>query len=140
MQISNKPAFFQKPDWASFGITSLLSFAVYLATLAPENDLNFSGIFATSAMYLGVPNPPAYPLWTVYSALFVKLLPFLNIAWRVGLATATASALTCGLIALTVSRTGFLAVEYVSGFANLTAKEQAAFRIVCGGVAGMGFG
>jgi hypothetical protein len=39
-----------------------------------------------------------------------------------------------------VSRTGFLAVENVSGFANLTAKEQTAFRIVCGSVAGMGFG
>ncbi|HEY1787489.1 MAG TPA: DUF2723 domain-containing protein [Verrucomicrobiae bacterium] len=136
----NSMSFFQKADWVGFYVTSLLAFAVYLFTLSPENDLNFSGIFATSAMYLGVSNPPAYPVWTVYSFLFVKLLPIFNIAWRVGVATAFASALTCGLIALMVSRIGLLAAENTHAFTALSAKEQTAFRIVCGAVAGLGLG
>lgn len=124
----------------SFYAASLLAFSVYLFTLSPENDLEFSGVYATSATYLGVSNPPAYPIWTVYSSLFIKLIPIYNVAWRVGVATVVASALTCGLIALLVSRIGALAVENVRAFAHLSAKEQTAFRIVCGCVAGMGFG
>ena len=136
-----KPArIFQKTDWTAFGLASLLSLAVYLYTLIPANDLDFSGIYSTSAFYLGVSNPPAYTVWTLYSALFVRLIPFSNIAWRVAAATAVASALACGLIALMVSRIGFLAVENIGGFKELSAKEQKSVRIVCGCVAGLGFG
>ena len=132
--------FFQRLDWAAFGLTWMLSLAVYLYTLIPANDLCFSGIYSTSAFYLGVSNPPAYPVWTLYSALFVRLIPFSNIAWRVAVATAVASALTCSLIALMVSRVGYLAVENAGGFKELTVKEQKSFRVVCGCVAGLGFG
>jgi transmembrane protein TMEM260 (protein O-mannosyltransferase) len=132
--------FFQRPDWGAFCLAALLSFAVYLRTLIPANDLGFSGIYSTSALYLGVSNPPAYPVWTLYSTLFVRLIPFSNIAWRVAVATSVASSLTCGLIALMVSRIGFLAVENVGCFQDLSLKEQKSFRIVCGCVAGLGFG
>jgi hypothetical protein len=132
--------FFERVDWTSFGVTFLLSLAVYLFLLIPENDLEFSGIYATSALHGGVSNPPAYPVWTLYSWLFVRLLPFSNIAWRVAVATAVASALTCGLIALMVSRAGFLAVGNISGFKALSINEQKSFRIVCGCVAGLGLG
>ena len=135
-----KTALFQKVDWISFGIAFLLSFIVYLFTLSPENDLEFSGVYATSAMYLGVSNPPAYPIWTVYTFLFIDMIPICNVAWRVGVATAIASAMTCGLVALMVSRIGALAAENVPAFTALSSKEQRAIRIVCGGVAAMGFG
>ncbi len=132
--------FFQRVDWMSFGLASLLSFAVYIFTLTPDADLEFSGIFATSAMHLGVSNPPAYPIWTLYTWLFVRLLPFSNIAWRVAVATAMASAFACGLIALMASRTGAMAVENFEGPNRLSVKEQNAIRMICGSVAGVGFG
>jgi Protein of unknown function (DUF2723) len=132
--------FFQRLDWASFGITASLALAVYLFTLAPENTLEFSGVYSASAMYPGPSIPPGHPLWPIYGWIFIKLLPFSNIAWRLGVASATASALVCGLIALLVSRVGILAAESISGFKNLSAHEEKSLRVVCGVVAGLGFG
>ena len=44
----NPPAesrFFQKVDLLSFGLTTLVTLAVYLLTLAPEVTLDFSGVW-----------------------------------------------------------------------------------------------
>src|SRR6266436_3069120 len=102
--ISEEKAFFQRVDWLSFGLATVLTLIVYLWTLAPEVTLEMSGILSTAAMYGGVAHPPGFPLWTLYSWLFTKLLPFSNIAWRVAVSSAVASALTCGVIVLLVSR------------------------------------
>jgi len=59
--------FFQRPDWLSFGLTAVVLLLVYLRTLAPEVTLRYSGMLATSAKYAGVPEPPGYPVWTLYS-------------------------------------------------------------------------
>lgn len=132
--------FFQGVDWAGFGLTALLALAVYWLTLAPEVGLEYSGIYSTGAMYPGVSFPPGHPLWTVYGWLFIKLLPISNITWRLGMATAIAGALTCGVIALMVSRAGALAAENFPGFKNLFPNEEKSLRVVCGCVAGLGFG
>jgi hypothetical protein len=95
-----------RADWLSFAATSLLSFIGYLLTLAPSITLEWSGILTTSAMYGGVGPPQGYPVWTIYSWLFIKLLPFGNPAWRVAVGSAVAGALACGLVALIVSRSG----------------------------------
>jgi hypothetical protein len=134
------PHFFQKVDWASFGVTALLALAVYWFTLSPDVGLEHSGHFSTAAMYMGVPMPPGYPVWTIYGWLFIKLLPFSNIAWRLAVASAMAGALACGLIALMVSRVGVLAAENVSSFKNLLPNEVKSLRVVCGCVAGLAFG
>jgi hypothetical protein len=134
------PCFFQKVDWLSFGLTTLVALTVYLLTLAPDVTLEYSGVYSTAALYPGSSIPPGHPLWTVYGCLFIKLIPFSNIAWRLGVASAMAGALTCGLIALMVSRVGFSAVEKIPGFNKISAREQKSFRLVCGGVAGLGFG
>src|SRR5208282_3342716 len=55
--------FFQKVDWVSFGVTTLLTLAVYLFTLSPEVDLDYSGFYSTAAMYPGVSISPGHPLW-----------------------------------------------------------------------------
>jgi hypothetical protein len=91
-------------------------------------------------MYPGASVPPGHPLWAIYGWLFIKLIPVSNVAWRLNLASAVAGALTCGMIALLVSRIGMLAVGNISGFTNFSAKEQAWVRLVCGWVAGLGFG
>src|SRR5207253_9391718 len=114
--------------------------AVYSFTLAPEVTLEGSGILSTAAMYGGGAHPPGFPIWTIYAWLFTKLLPFSNIAWRIGVSSAVAGALTCGVLALMVSRGGAMILEGLSGFKRLELKEERLLRLVSASVAGMAFG
>ena len=70
-------------DWITFAVTTLVVFLGYLLTLSPDLTLEDSGELAVGSMYAGVPHPPGYPLWTLYTWLFTKLIPFSNIAFRV---------------------------------------------------------
>src|SRR5882724_742676 len=81
-------SFFQRVDWLAFGITVAVALGGFLFTLAPEVTLESSGVYATGARYAGVNCPPGLPLWTLYAWLFTKLLPFHNIAWRIGVSSA----------------------------------------------------
>jgi len=132
--------FFQRTDWLSFGLTAVVVLVVYLRTLAPEVTLRYSGVLSTSAKYAGVPQPPGYPVWTVYSWLFATLLPFSNIAWRVAVGSAVAATLACGLVALMVSRAGTVLLETTPAFTSRKLAEQQMIRVVCGFVAGMALG
>src|SRR6185436_18966098 len=140
ISISPKAKLFSRTDWLSFWATTLVALIVYLCTIAPDVTLGWSGIYATGAAYGGVTISPGYPVWTIYGWLFTKLLPFSNIAWRLAVSSAVAGALTCGLIALMVSRGGLLIVEGLHGFKRLDPKNENLLRIVCGVVAGLGFG
>jgi hypothetical protein len=132
--------FFQQIDWLSFGVTALVALAVYLFTLAPEVTLGYSGIVSTSAKYGGVAYPPGFPVWTAYSWLFANLLPVSNIAWRVAVGSAFATALAAGLVALMVSRSGAMLLENTPAFTARKPAEQHLLRGVCGLVAGMALG
>jgi hypothetical protein len=132
--------FFCRPDWLAFGLTFLTALTVYLDTLAPEVTLEFSGILSASAMYAGVAYPPGFPVWTLYSALFVKLLPFGNIASRVAVGSAVAAALACALVALLVSRLGAMVLETTPAFTRLKPMEQTLLRLACGYVGGVALG
>ena len=132
--------FFQRADWLSFGLTTGAALAIYLFTLAPEVTLERSGIFSTGAFYAAVPHPPGYPLWTLYAWFFTVALPFSNIAWRVGVSSAVAGALTVGVLALMVSRSGTMILEGIAIFKRLPSKEESGLRVVSGFVAGMAFG
>ena len=131
---------FDRTDWLSFGVTSLVSLGIYLFTIAPNVTLDFSGMLATGANYAGVPNPPGFPLWTLYAWLFTKLLPFSNIAWRIAASSAVAAGLTCGLLALMTSRGSVLIAEGLNAFRRLESKAEHWLRVICGFVAGMAFG
>ncbi|MDB6121581.1 MAG: hypothetical protein JWQ71_574 [Pedosphaera sp.] len=132
--------FFQRVDWLSFWLTTVLVLAGYLFTLAPDVTLEKSGLYSTGAMYAGVAHPSGYPVWTIYAWVFTKLPPFSNIAWRVGVSTAVAGAVTCGIIALMVSRGGMLIIEGISGFKRIELREEIQLRIVCGCIAGLALG
>src|ERR1051326_8608271 len=108
------PPLFRGIDWLSFGITTLLVFIGYFLTLAPDLTLEDSGELAVGSYYAGVPHPPGYPLWTLYSWLFTRLIPVSNIAWRVGLSSAVAGALSCGLLGLLVSRGSSMLLEGIT--------------------------
>ena len=107
-----KESFFLRRDWFAFAVAFLLAFALYLYTVAPTVTLEDSGEMAVAADYLGVPHPPGYPLWTVISWLFTEILGFAkyrgqpNPAWCVSVMSAFFGALTAGLTAMLVSRTG----------------------------------
>jgi hypothetical protein len=87
-----------------------------------------------------VSSPPGYPLWTWWAWIFTKLLPFSGIAWRVAVSSAVAGALTCGMIALMVSRGGAAIVEKMPDHQRLKPKEEKWLRAICGYAAGMVFG
>ncbi len=132
--------FFQPIDWLSCGITVVAAALVYFWTMAPDVTLGYSGLVTTGAAYAGVPHPPGYPLWTIYSWLFIKLLPLSNPAWRVAVGSAAAAALACGLVALMVSRGGQMLLEITATFARGKPGDQHIARVICGWVAGMALG
>src|SRR5881394_4557171 len=89
------PPLLRRIDWLTFGLTTLIVFIGYYLTLAPDLTLEDSGELAVGSFYAGVPHPPGYPVWTIFTWVFTKIVPFSNIAWRVGVSSAFAGALSC---------------------------------------------
>ena len=98
--------FFSARDSIAFLLASVMSFAVYLGTLAPGVTLENAGELLTASHGLGVPHPPGYPAWTLLAAIWQRIVPFHNIAWRVNLMCAFFGALAVGLLALLISKSG----------------------------------
>jgi hypothetical protein len=132
---SGKASFFRRCDWISFGITTLLVFIGYYLTLAPDLTLEDSGELAVGSMYAGVPHPPGYPVWTLYTWLFTVLIPVSNIAWRVALSSAVAAALASGFLALITSRGSSMILESIDAFKDIDRKAENWLCIVAGWVA-----
>src|SRR5574341_1179911 len=61
------PPLFRRIDWFTFGVTALLVFLGYWWTLAPDLTLEDSGELAVASLYAGVPHPPGYPVWTIFT-------------------------------------------------------------------------
>jgi tetratricopeptide (TPR) repeat protein len=131
------PALFRRVDWLAFGLTLVVMWVVYFLTLAPEVTLEDSGELVTGSMYAGIPHPPGYPVWTIYSWLWTVLVPVGNMAWRVALAEAAAGAISCALIALLVSRGSSLLIGSIAALNSMTGRWERAIGIICGVVAGL---
>jgi len=131
------PPLFRRIDWLAFLLTSLLVFLGYFFTISPDLTLEDSGELAVASMYAGVPHPPGYPVWTVYSWLFTVLLPIGNIAYRVAISSAVAGALSCGLIALMVSRGSSMMIEGIAELKNIEQRVESGICLMTGFVAGM---
>jgi len=71
----------------SGALTFLISFIIYLLTLARSVTLEDSGELIAAAYNLGIPHQPGYPLFTMLGKLF-SLLPFGSIAFRLNLMSA----------------------------------------------------
>jgi hypothetical protein len=65
-----------------------------------------SAELATAAAVLGIPHPPGYPLYTLLTAIVVRLAPVGNPAFAANLATAGYGALAVGLLLLLLLRLG----------------------------------
>jgi hypothetical protein len=98
--------FFDARGTIAFSLASIGSFAVYVCTLAPGVTLANSGELLTASHSFGVPHPPGYPAWTLLAAIWQRIIPFNNIAWRVNLMCALCGALASGLMALLISKSG----------------------------------
>ena len=130
------PPLFRGIDWWTFAVTTLLVFLGYWWTLAPDLTLEDCGELAVASLYAGVPHPPGYPVWTIYSWFFT-LLPVSNIAYRVALSSAVAGAFSCGLVALMVSRGSSMFIEGIASFKGIERKIESGLCMVAGFVAGM---
>jgi thioredoxin-like negative regulator of GroEL len=136
------PPLFRRIDWLALAFTFAVVWIVYFLTLAPELTLEDSGELCTGSYYAGIPHPPGYPFWAIYSWFWTVILPFKNIAWRVEVGEATAEAMACGLIAFVVSRGSSLLMEGIEELKGITGKWENIICVVSGIVAGllMGFG
>src|SRR5579859_832802 len=126
------PPLFRKIDWLTFAIIVVPVFAGYCLTLAPDVTLQDSGELATGSFYAGVPHPPGYPLWTIITWLFTKLIPFGPVAYRVAIASAVASALASGLLGLMVSRGSSMLIESIEAFREIPRHIENAICLVAG--------
>src|SRR5262249_50761353 len=135
-----KARLFRDIDWITFGATTLLVFIGYYLTLAPDLTLEDSGELAVGSFYAGVPHPPGYPVWTLFTWLFTVIFPFSNVAWRVALASAVSGALACGLVGLLVSRGSSLVLEGIGDLKNIDRRYESAFCMLSGSVAALLFG
>lgn len=93
-----------KNSIAVFGgiLTFFISLAAYLRTLASTVSLWDCGEFISCAYILGIPHPPGAPLYLLLGRLFTMLPLGGEIAWRVNLISALASATTVWLTYLII--------------------------------------
>jgi hypothetical protein len=76
-------------------------FAVYLYTLFPTiAAYRDAGEMATVGYILGIAHSPGYPLYTILTYLFGKIIPFGNFAYRINIFSAIFSSLTSVLFFL----------------------------------------
>src|ERR1700733_3208332 len=130
-------ALFRRIDWLALLIAFGAVWIIYILTLAPEVTLEDSGELCTGSFYAGIPHPPGYPFWALYSWLWTVLLPIGNIAWRVEVGESFAAAMACGVVALMVSRGSSMLMEGIDFLKNLDRKAETAICLVCGIVAGL---
>ncbi|HEV2394518.1 MAG TPA: tetratricopeptide repeat protein [Verrucomicrobiae bacterium] len=135
--IPRTPPLFRRIDWLAFLITFAAVWIGYYLTLAPELTLEDSGELATGSFYAGIPHPPGYPVWTIYTWLWTVLVPIKNAAWRVALGEATGGALAAGLLAFIVSRGSSLLMEGIDELKAMAGRWESAICVVSGFVAGM---
>jgi tetratricopeptide (TPR) repeat protein len=130
------PPLFRRIDWVALIVTFVFVFIAYCLTLAPEMTLEDSGELATGSYYAGIPHPPGYPVWTIFTHLWT-LIPHNNVAWRVGLAGAFAGALASGLLAFIVSRGSSMMIESIDDLKDFDRRWENAICLVAGFVSGL---
>lgn len=110
--------------WVALAV-ALGCFACYAATLAP--GLCFppgdSHELTVNAARLGVPHPGGYPIYTWLGFVFVRALPFGEVAWRMNLLSALLAAAGIGTMVLVGRRLGLpLGLAAASAFTFGTSR------------------
>lgn len=84
-------------QWGGTGLAFLLSFTVYLRTLAPTVYGLDSAELTNAAYVLGLVHPPGYPLYLLVGHLFTRL-PWGEVGYRLNLMSAFFGALAVALL------------------------------------------
>ncbi len=134
------PPLFRKIDWITMLIAFGVVWVVYFLTLAPEVTLEDSGELCTGAFYAGIPHPPGYPFWSIYSWVWTELLRIGNVAWRVEVGECTAAAAGCALVALIVSRGSSMLMEGIEEFKGIAKNTENLICLVSGAATGIMLG
>lgn len=85
-------------------IVFIISFFVYLKTLAPTVSFGDSGDYISAAYVLGICHPPGYPLYLICAKLFSWLPIGSDIAYRINLMSAVFAAFAVSLLYLLILR------------------------------------
>lgn len=134
------PPLFRRIDWLVLFISFGIVWTAYLLTLAPEVTLEDSGELCTASFYAGIPHPPGYPFWAIYSWLWTVIVPFGNVAWRVEVGESFACAMACGLVGFLVSRGSSMLIEGIDELKTIARKWENIICMVTGIVAGLMLG
>src|SRR5208283_342342 len=126
------PPLFRKIDWLVLIVCFAAVWTAYLLTLAPDLTLEDSGELCTASFYAGIPHPPGYPFWAIYSWLWTVIVPFGSVTWRVEVGESFAAAMACGLVGLMVSRGSSMLIEGIEELKNMERKWENAICIVTG--------
>ncbi|MFN2564024.1 MAG: DUF2723 domain-containing protein, partial [Gemmatimonadaceae bacterium] len=94
----------RRPSYLAAGVASALVFALYLLTLAPSAALWDAGEYVGAAYELGIPHPPGNPFFVLLGRV-ASLLPIApNVAMRLNVLTAAATAIAAGVWFLVAER------------------------------------
>jgi len=94
----------QKPPYLWAGLTALVIFLIYLATLAPTTAFWDTSEYIAAAKVLGIPHPPGNPLFTILAHTFGLLPLAASYAVRINLFAAVCSAVAAGCWFLVADR------------------------------------
>jgi len=94
----------EAPPYLWAGVTALVIFAIYLATLAPTTAFWDTSEYIAAARVLGIPHPPVNPLFTLLAHTFGLLPLAASYAVRINLFAAVTSAVASGLWFLVADR------------------------------------
>ena len=131
------PPLFRPIDWLTLAVAFLVVGTIYYLTLAPQVTLEDSGELCTGSYWCGIPHPPGYPFWAIYTWLWTAIVPFGNVAFRVELGEAFAATMACSLVAFMVSRGSSMLVEGIEELRALPKQWENAICMVCGLTAGL---
>ncbi len=81
------------PVWGPW-LVFFISLSIYLRTMAPTIGPIDSGELSLVCNYLGIAHPTGYPLYTLVGRLWVFILPFGELAWKLNLLSALFMALS----------------------------------------------
>ena len=92
------------PPYRAAGIAALAIFALYLLTLSPSTAMWDASEYIAAAHTLGLPHPPGNPLFVLVGRVFAILPIAPNVAMRINILAALASAVALGFWFLIADR------------------------------------
>src|SRR5881409_3356220 len=94
----------ERPPYMWAAVTSVLVFAIYLATLAPTTAFWDTSEYIAAAKVLGIPHPPGNPLFVLVAHVWAMLPLAASYALRINLLAASTTAAAAGFLFLVTER------------------------------------